>query len=75
MAVRKEPVISVEFLPNTFVHLNYYQVSSVLVTKNESEEILKTQFTMTNNMTWEFTSGNAEWAYSQYQRILNKEND
>lgn len=75
MPAKKEPVISVEFIPNSFVHLNYYQVSTVVVKKNNLEEVTEVEFTMTNSKIWNFADSNAAWAYSQYQKIVNKEND
>jgi hypothetical protein len=75
MAVKKEPVVIVEFAPRQFVYLNYYQVSTVIVGKNELEEITEVQFTMTNSSSWNFKNDIAADAYRQYLRLVNKEND
>lgn len=75
MAAKKEPVISVELEPGYFVYLNYYQISTVVVARTTEEDIVGATFSMNNGGSWKFKNDIAAWAFSQYQKIVNKEND
>lgn len=75
MAVKKEPVIRVELMPGSFITLNYYQIAYAVDTRNQAEEVVQVEFGMTTGKTFDFRKEVAVSAFSQYQKIVNKEND
>lgn len=75
MPMKKEPTIRVELTQGLFVTLNYYQIAYVVDIRNEAGEIVQVTFGMTTGKTFDLAKEAAVSAFSQYQRIINKEND
>ena len=75
MLKKRESVITVQNTPDTETNINYYQVSTAIASFDEKRQVYRVDFSMCNGERIGFVGDVAASAYSQYQKIVNKEND